>query len=196
MTNSNRAYLEVITGGMFAGKSTELIGKGDRHARAGKKVVYCKPTTDDRHSINAIVTHSGIEVEAVVLDPTFYKLYVHEWLTLQEADVVLIDEAQFFESTLLGVVQSLLDQGKTVYVAGLDMDYTGALFNGMANLMAVADTVTKLKAVCKHCGEDAYQSLRISEETGVTVVGGSETYEPVCRECFIKAEEQQNTEIL
>lgn len=188
MTNGTKAYLEVITGGMFAGKSTALISKGERHVRAGRKVVYCKPTGEDRYSADHIVTHSGLKVEAINLDSVYYKMYVEEWMALYGADVVLIDEAQFYERTIVGLIQELLERGKTVYVAGLDLDYTGSLFSSMAKLMALADTVTKLKAVCKRCGEDAFQSLRNSNEKAVKVIGGSGMYEPVCRECYTAAQ--------
>lgn len=186
-------YLEVITGGMFAGKSTELISKGERHARAGKNVVYSKPKEENRFSADHIVTHSGIKVKAITLDPTYFMLFVHEWITLHEADVILIDEAQFFDETIAGVIQSLLSAGKTVYVAGLDIDFKGNPFPIMAVLMGIADKVTKLKAVCKQCGHDAYASARLTSSTETVELGGNESYAPLCRNCFAEFNEQ-NTE--
>lgn len=178
------AKLTVFTGSMFASKSSALIGQGERHVIAGHNVIYCKPEQDTRYSETEIVTHSGGKVEAITLRDTYWKLFPLEWAKLFGADVVLIDEVQFFNNLLIPIVKELLDKGKVVYVAGLDMDFTGNPFEVTAGLMSIADEITKLKAVCTICGEDSYLTAKTGGTEERMELGGKEKYFPACRECY------------
>lgn len=174
--------LTVITGSMFAEKSTELQRRGRRFERAGKKVIYFKPDFDTRYSENEIVTHSGSRVEAVCI-PTDspYALTSIKYL---EYDVFLIDEVQFFHSDMLKVIDGLLNIGKIVIVAGLDRDFQSKPFYVTANLMAMAEEVVKLRAVCSGCGGDAWGTYRLAGGTDRHVLGAEGMYTPLCRKCF------------
>lgn len=187
------AELTVFTGSMFASKTSALISKGERHLIAGQRVVYCKPAADTRYSETELVTHSGMKVPAITLDEIYYKLYIREWIKVFEADVVLIDEVQFFSEEIIKIVQDLLTDGKIVYVAGLDLDFLGEPFNVTAQLMGLADNVQKLQAVCSECGKDSYQTAKIAGTAERLELGGKESYIPVCRECY-KLLENETTE--
>ena len=186
MTNKgNKGKIGSLTlnvGGMFSGKSTELLRQGERHILAGHKVVFIKPSMDTRYSRDCIVTHKGNKVKAI-------NVGVREVInlkSLKDADVILIDEVQFFENHLPIQVDLLLDEGKTVYCSGLDLDYNMNPFETTMKLMAMADTVRKFHAVCEHCGEDAMFSLirgQNSSVDGIVKLGGKDDYIPVCRGC-------------
>lgn len=169
--------LTVITGGMFAEKSTELLRRGRRLKRAGKEVGYFKPAFDNRYSEHEIVTHNGERVPAYSLDQAI-TMKSFEWIV----DVFLIDEVQFFDKSIHSAIDYLLEQGKTVIVAGLDMDYQGHSFVITAALMAIAEDVVKLKAVCAECGSDAWVSFK--EDNGQRLQLGTDEYTPLCRKCF------------
>lgn len=174
--------LTVITGGMFAEKSTELQRRGKRLQRAGKKVLFVKPQMDTRYSENEIVTHDGSKVEAIAIkEDETHRLLMRRYLSY---DVILIDEVQFFDGEIFHVVSELVTVGKTVILAGLDMDYQGTPFANMAFLMAVAEEVVKLKAVCASCGSDAWVSYK--EENNKRIELGTDEYKPLCRKCFNK----------
>lgn len=180
--------LTVNTGSMFSGKSTLLLSQGEKHAKAGQKVLYIKPDIDIRYSENEIVTHEGIKVPAVVV-PTHTGLT--ECVCIKEVDVVLIDEAQFFNKRICNSIWWLLSEGVRVYVSGLDMNYMTDGFETMAELMCMADKVNKLKAVCECCGADANMSGKRSffqgKDTGeILELGEKEKYFPLCRKCFLK----------
>lgn len=187
---STPASLTVFTGSMFASKTSTLISKGERHLLAGQEVVYCKPKQDTRYSDKELATHTGMKVPAITLDDTYYLLFAKEWLQLQTADVVLIDEVQFFTEKIVDIVRDLLASGKTIYVAGLDLDYQGAPFGVTASLMSIADEVVKLKAVCERCGWDSFQTAKVSGTAERMELGGKERYIPVCRECYKKFTKQ------
>lgn len=179
------ARLVVNVGSMFSGKSTELIRQGERHLLARHKVVFIKPATDTRYSDTKIVTHTGANVEATVVEPTDSFLGKIPAGT----DVVLIDEVQFFTKRIIPTIWCLLDRGIDVYCSGLDMDYLGDGFETVKEIMAIADTVNKLHAVCKHCGADATNSAKknFHEATGGRVeLGADDLYMPLCRDCYIK----------
>lgn len=169
--------LTVITGGMFAEKSTELLRRGRRLKRAGKEVGYFKPAFDNRYSRHEIVTHNNERVQAFTLDQA---------VTMKNfegiVDVFLIDEVQFFDESIHSTIDYLLEEGKTVIVAGLDMDYQGHSFVITAALMAIAEDVVKLKAVCAECGSDAWVSFKA--ENGQRLQLGTDEYTPLCRKCF------------
>lgn len=180
------AKLVVNVGGMFSGKSTELIRQGERHLLAGHKVVFIKPATDKRYSDTKIVTHTGANVEATVVDVNKSFLF-----DVKGTDVVLIDEVQFFTKRIIPTIWCLLDKGIDVYCSGLDMDYLGDGFETVKELMAIADTVNKLHAVCKHCGEDAVHTAKknfheIGGDQERIELGSDDLYIPLCRDCYIE----------
>ena len=172
--------LTVIAGGMFSEKSTELLRRGKRLERAGKKVAYFKPEMDTRYSINELVTHDGDKVPAINL-----KTSIPEDLLFHLSnDVFLIDEIQFFSGDMASVINFLLYQEKTVIVAGLDMDFEGSPFMITASLMAMAENVVKLNAVCSDCGSDSWVSYK--EPNGKRIQLGTDEYKPLCRKCFYR----------
>ena len=179
------ATLTVNVGAMFSGKSTLLISQGEKHVRAGQRVLYIKPSMDNRYSENEIVTHTGIRVKALNVE-------THEQLikkiNIKEVDVVLIDEVQFFTGRIVDSVWALLEKGIRVYCSGLDMNYLGEHFETTSRLMAISDKVNKLKAVCEGCGSDAVLTGKRNAGASSEVVqlGAEETYKPLCRKCFIK----------
>lgn len=177
--------LVVNVGGMFAGKSSALITQGQRHLLAGHQVIYVKPDIDNRYSDEQIVTHDGQRVEAV-------KLGIAEQDTLKslkgikKAEVILIDEVQFFNPARLSEIESLVDEGKVVYCSGLDMDFKAEPFQVTAYLMAIADEVYKYSAVCSDCGADSYVTAKTSGSSERVEVGSKDLYKPVCRKCYKK----------
>lgn len=166
---------------MFAEKSTALQRHGKRYMLAGKKVVFLKPSIDNRYSEDFIVTHDGNKVEAINIQIT-NENKVSIPLDLFEADVVCIDEVQFFPDQMITHIEKLIEQGKKVFVAGLDMDRYGKPFGIVPYLMAKADHVTKHHAVCAFCGEDAWVSLEVSNDSSQQVKVGND-YKPACRQC-------------
>lgn len=176
------ARLEVLVGCMFAGKTEELIKRLMRASRMGRKVEVYKPLLDTRYSLDEVVSHGGLRIPAhVVKDlPAF---------TGTLPDVVGIDEGQFFGDSLVPAVHSLLDQGVRVIVSGLDLNSNGVPFEPMPALLALADEVVKLKAVCARCLKEASRSYlyapAVPSEDGI-LVGGAESYEPRCLSCFTK----------
>jgi thymidine kinase len=169
--------LIVNVGSMFSGKSSELQRQGKRYALAGKKVAFFKPKLDDRYAEEAIVTHDGETVPAVPIADGL------EILTAT-ADVILIDEVQFFDGSLILAIDELLYAGIDVVVSGLDMDRNGLPFGIVPYLMAVADEVQKFKAVCSSCGEDAWVSYGEFISDKQVELGAQERYKPLCRSCF------------
>lgn len=166
---------------MFAEKSTALQRHGKRYMLAGKKVVFLKPSIDNRYSEDFIVTHDGKKVEAINIQIT-NKNEVSIPLDLFEADVVCIDEVQFFPELMIDHIEQLIEKGKKVFVAGLDMDRYGKPFGIVPYLMAKADHVTKHHAVCVFCGENAWVSLEVSNDSDTQVKVGND-YKPACRQC-------------
>lgn len=184
---SLKPKLQVNVGGMFSGKSTELQRQGKRHLIAGHKVLFIKPEMDNRYSESEIMTHDGSKVEAISLKTSGSHA---GWLALHEADVYLFDEIQFYDLSIVDDIKYLLSKGKTVYVSGLDMDFTGRAFNTTAQLMALADEVTKFKAVCSICGNDGYVTAKTSGSNVRVELGSQDKYKPVCRPCFNTLEEE------
>ena len=180
--------IEVVCGPMFCGKSEELIRRLRRSTIARYAVVCVKPSIDDRHGADDVISHAGSRVTArAISDP-------RELLELRgEADVIGIDEAQFFDARLVGVCEDLAASGLSVICAGLDRDYRGLPFGPMPELLSIADRVTKLQAVCVQCGGDATLSQRLVDgapapfDDATVVVGGAERYEARCRVCFERA---------
>jgi len=172
-------WIEVITGCMFSGKTEELIRRLNRARYAKQRVKIFKPRIDARYAPDSVVSHSKQELTAVAIDDA------HEILEHAEgADVIGIDEAQFFGPPVVGVAERLANGGKRVVVAGLDQDYLGRPFEPMPQLMAVAEYVTKNLAICMRCGNPADRSQRLVRRDATVVVGGTESYEARCRRCF------------
>ncbi|NUP09941.1 MAG: thymidine kinase [Polyangiaceae bacterium] len=178
--------IEVIAGSMFSGKTEELIRRVKRAVFARQRIQAFKPRIDDRYDKTRIVSHSaategnGKTIEAVAV-ATSESL---EQRVDDETQIVAIDEAQFFDRGIVDVAQRLADRGIRVIVAGLDQDYLGRPFYPMPELMAVAEQVTKVRAVCTVCGAEASRSQRLISDAGTVLVGGSESYEARCRSCF------------
>ncbi|WP_367304587.1 thymidine kinase [Bacillus pumilus] len=174
--------LTIDVGSMFAEKSTALQRHGKRFMLAGKKVVFLKPSIDNRYSEDFIVTHDGKKVEALNIQITDKNKVDLPFDLLNEADVVCIDEVQFFPGQMISHIEHLIAQGKKVFVAGLDMDRYGKPFGIVPYLMAKADHVIKHHAVCAFCGEDAWVSLEVSNDSDTQVKVGND-YKPACRQC-------------
>jgi len=177
----HRGSIEVITGSMFSGKTEELIRRLRRAQFAGLKVEIFKPALDKRYSEVRVVSHDEQSILSSPVDNASTIL-----LMAGEADVIGIDEAQFFDSALLNVCNTLANAGKRVIVAGLDMDFAGNPFGPMPELMAMAEDVTKVRAICVRCGNLASYSFRKSGEEQVVLLGEKDKYEPLCRECYNK----------
>jgi len=173
-------WVEVITGSMFSGKSEELIRRIRRAQIARQKVQIFKPRIDDRYAADHIVSHSDMKMPSQVVRSAGQILEMVDPAT----EVVGIDEGQFFDGSLVQVVNTLADRGLRVIVAGLDQDYRGKPFEPMPQLLAVAEYVDKTLAICVRCGAPANRTQRLVAATDRVVVGGSEQYEARCRRCF------------
>jgi thymidine kinase len=174
----NTGWIEVVCGCMFSGKTEELIRRLRRAQIARQKVVIFKPKIDTRYSPEHIVSHSEQFLNAAVIEDA------NEILNLAgDAQVVGIDEGQFFKANIVDVCNQLADQGKRVIVAGLDQDYRGIPFEPMPQLLAVAEYITKTLAICVVCGNPADRTQRKTEEHERVVVGAKDLYEARCRYC-------------
>lgn len=172
-------WIEVICGGMFSGKTEELIRRAKRAHIAGQNVVVVKPAIDKRYSETEVVSHNETALPSILVDTADQIV-----LLTGEAKVVCIDEAQFFDDRIVDVVNSLADDRKRVIIAGLDMDFEGKPFGPMPYLLAVAEFVTKLHAVCSESGAMANFSQRVVNNTNTVLVGEYDAYEPRARHCF------------
>ena len=177
-----RGSVEVITGSMFSGKTEELIRRLRRAQFAGLKTEIFKPSFDRRYSETRVVSHDDKSIISTPVDSPSSIL-----LLADSVDVVGIDEAQFFDNSLVDVCNELANNGMRVLVAGLDMDFMGNPFGPVPALMAVAEYVTKVHAICVRCGNLANYSFRKSDEAQVVLLGAKEIYEPLCRKCFNEA---------
>jgi thymidine kinase len=181
-STGKRGSIEVITGSMFSGKTEELIRRLRRAQFAGLKVEIFKPSLDKRYSESRVVSHDEKSILSTPVDNASSIL-----LLSGDVDVVGIDEAQFFDNTIIDVCNRLADNGLRIVVAGLDMDFMGKPFGPMPGLLAIAEYVTKVHAICMRCGNLAQYSFRKSEEEQVVVLGEKDKYEPLCRDCYNKA---------
>lgn len=182
-----RGRIEVICGSMFSGKTEELIRRLKRARFARQRVEIFKPSIDSRYSEEQIVSHDQNSIQSTPVETSGSIL-----LFTSEIDVVGIDEAQFFDEGLVDVCNQLAGQGIRVIVAGLDMDYKGVPFGPMPNLLAIADEVTKVHAICVNCGRLAYQTHRTVSDSKRVLVGEQSMYEPLCRTCYAKAIAKEN----
>ena len=177
--------IEVVCGSMFSGKTEELIRRLKRAKFARQRVEIYKPAIDTRYSDEEVVSHDSNSILSTPVDSPASIL-----LLANDADVIGIDEAQFFDHTLVDVCNELANRGKRVICAGLDMDYKGQPFGPMPALMAVAEDVTKVHAICVKCGSLAHVSHRIVKSDKQVLLGEKDEYEPLCRECYNKAVEE------
>ena len=177
--------IEVVCGSMFSGKTEELIRRMKRAKFAKQKVEIFKPSLDTRYSEEDVVSHDKNSIRSTPIDSSGAIL-----LLASDIDVVGIDEAQFFDSGLVEVCNQLANNGVRVIVAGLDMDYLGKPFGPMPKLLSIADEVTKVHAICVKCGSLAYASHRLVKNDSQVMLGEKEEYEPLCRDCFKRAIEE------
>lgn len=179
LSRERRGWIEVICGSMFSGKTEELIRRLKRVKFANLKVEIFKPVIDTRYHEEAIVSHDTNIIHSTPVDNSQKIL-----LMAQGADVIGIDEAQFFDAQLPDVCDKLAYQGIRVIVAGLDMDFTGKPFGQMPYILAKADYVTKLHAICVKCGNIANFSYRKIPDEDQVMLGATDVYEPRCRKCY------------
>ena len=181
--------IEVICGSMFSGKTEELIRRLKRAQFANQKVEIYKPSVDVRYSDDQVVSHDLHSIPSTPIDTPASML-----LLSSDVDVVGIDEAQFFDDTIVEVAQTLANRGIRVIIAGLDTDFSGKPFGPMPALMAVAEDVQKVHAICVKCGSPANNSHRLSSDDSLVVLGEKEMYEPLCRHCYNKAVAAEHVE--
>jgi len=183
MALAGSGWLEVIVGGMFSGKTEELIRRLQRARLARQKVQVFKPKIDDRYHKEDVTSHNANSITALPIESS-----EDIWTHLQDdTQVVGIDEGQFFDVGLVQVVQTLAERGLRVVIAGLDTDWQAKPFEPMPTLMATAENVTKLQAVCVVCGQAASRTQRVAAVEGTVVVGSHGIYEARCREHFTPA---------
>lgn len=179
---SKRGSIEIITGSMFSGKTEELIRRLRRAQFAGLKVEIFKPSLDKRYSETRVVSHDEKSIISTPVDNPSAIL-----LLAGDVDVVGIDEAQFFDNSIVDVCNQLADSGIRILVAGLDMDFMGKPFGPMPGLLSIAEYVTKVHAICMRCGNLATYSYRKSNEDQQVLLGEKDLYEPLCRSCYNNA---------
>jgi len=179
-----RGAIEIITGSMFSGKTEELIRRLRRAQFAGLKVEIFKPSMEKRYSETRIVSHDEKSIVSTPVDHAASIL-----MLAGDVNVIGIDEAQFFDNSIVDVCTRLADNGIRVIVAGLDIDFMGKPFGPVPALMAIAEFVTKVHAICMRCGNLAHYSFRKSDEEQVVVLGEKDKYEPLCRTCYNIAKE-------
>lgn len=181
-----RGSVEVVCGSMFSGKTEELLRRLKRARLAKLPVVVFKPKVDQRYDAVKVVTHEGHGIDAIPVANATELLAELPAIPLGQRvpAVVGIDEVQFFDESIVAACQELAGRGVRVVCAGLDQDYRGLPFGPIPALMAIAEYVTKLHAVCSRCGGEASRSQRLVAQEGQLFVGGAATYEARCRQCF------------
>lgn len=181
--SKRRGWIEVITGSMFSGKTEELIRRLKRARFANQSVEIFKPIIDTRYSNEEVVSHDANAIKSTPVDSAGNILL----LASNSVDVVGIDEAQFFDKGLAEVCENLANQGIRVIIAGLDMDFRGKPFGPMPDLLAAAEYVTKVHAICLRCGNLAQYSYRKAADEKLVLLGEKDAYEPLCRVCYNEA---------
>lgn len=190
MTQTFSGKLEVICGSMFSGKTEELMLRLRRAEYAKKNVVTIKHQIDNRKSFSCIVSHNGVQREAYPVGSCEESIQALRDFVDEAVDVVGIDEIQFFPSSAIPIILKMVDEGKRVIVAGLDLDFRREPFSIVPTLMALADEVIKLRAICVVCGNDANFTQRLVDgspanyDDPTILVGGQECYEARCRQCY------------
>jgi thymidine kinase len=172
---------------MFSGKTEELIRRLNRAKIAKQEVVIFKPTLDNRYHAQHVISHNANAIYALSVERA--ELI---WENVGTATVIGIDEVQFFDDQILEVCNKLANMGRRVVVAGLDMDYTGKPFGCMPQLMASAEFVTKVHAICVNCGDIAHYSHRIVNVEDTVLIGETDSYQALCRRCFVKKNEAKH----
>ena len=178
-TDKRKGWIEVICGSMFSGKTEELIRRLNRAKIANQKIEIFKPSVDIRYDLTAVVSHNQNSIHSTPVNSSLNIL-----LMCGDANVIGIDEAQFFDNELVFVCEKLAEQGVRVIVAGLDMDYLGKPFGPMPALMAIAEYVTKVHAICMVCNDIATHTYRKTDDNNLVMLGELDTYEARCRFCF------------
>ena len=178
--------VEVICGSMFSGKTEELIRRLKRAQFANQKIAIFKPTIDNRYSDVDVVSHDLHSITSTPVDSPVKMLAVPD-----DVQVIGVDEAQFFDERIVDVVQTLANRGVRVIIAGLDTDFLGKPFGPMPALMAIAEDVQKVHAICVRCGSLANHSHRLSASTKLVELGEKDVYEPLCRQCYNAARAEQ-----
>ena len=175
----HKGWIEVVCGSMFSGKTEELIRRLKRAQFAGQKIEIFKPDVDVRYDDEEVISHDENAISSTPVESSGNILILSN-----AAEVVGIDEAQFFDVELVNVCNQLANMGKRVIVAGLDMDYKGRPFGPMPGLMAIAEYVTKVHAICVNCGSLANHSYRVTGSDKLIELGETNEYKPLCRACF------------
>ena len=178
---NNIGWIEVIAGCMFSGKTEELIRRLRRAQIAKQNVIIFKPKIDNRYSTTHIVSHNELSLSSLIVETSNQILELSH-----DAQVVGIDEGQFFDNGIIDVCEQLANDGKRVIVAGLDQDFRGKPFEPIPQLLAIAEYITKTLAICMVCGNPADRTYRKSQSGGRIEVGAKDTYEARCRKCFIQ----------
>ena len=186
--NKKKGWIEVICGSMFSGKTEELIRRMKRAQFAKQNVEIFKPGVDTRYDEEKVVSHDANEIHSTPV-PSSSNIPI----LATGVDVVGIDEAQFFDDGLIAVCNQLANSGIRVIVAGLDMDFKGVPFGPMPGLMASAEYVTKVHAICMKCGDLANHSYRKVEKDELVLLGEVDEYEPLCRSCYNYATKTKST---
>ncbi|MDO9577539.1 MAG: thymidine kinase [Candidatus Cloacimonadales bacterium] len=172
-------WIEVICGSMFSGKTEELIRRVHRAEYARQKIQVFKPKIDNRYEENHIVSHSKMKTPSILVENSND---IHEQVKY-DTEVVVIDEVQFLDTGIVHICNKMADSGKRVIVAGLDQDFKGAPFGPMPELLAIAEYVTKLNAICVKCGNPASRTQRLTKDQETVIVGTTNIYEARCRNC-------------
>ncbi|MGC9331302.1 MAG: thymidine kinase [Bacteroidales bacterium] len=187
--NTRTGWIEVIAGSMFSGKTEELIRRLRRAQYARQRIEIFKPSVDIRYSKIEVVSHNEVRIHSTPVNSSLNIMLLSE-----DIDVVGIDEAQFFDDGLPEVCTKLTEKGIRVIVAGLDMDFKGRPFGPMPALCAIAEDVTKVHAICIRCGDLAQFSHRKVASDDKVLLGETDSYEPLCRRCYIEALKKENSE--
>lgn len=177
--NCKTGWIEVICGSMFSGKTEELIRRVHRAEYARQKIQVFKPKIDNRYDKEQIVSHNQMKTPSVIVESSND---IHEQVKY-DTEVVAIDEVQFFDNKIVEICNKLADNGKRVIVAGLDQDYSGKPFGPIPELLAIAEYVTKLNAICVKCGNPANRTQRLTKDKDTIIVGATDIYEARCRNC-------------
>ena len=179
--NKSKGWIEVICGSMFSGKTEELLRRLRRARFANQQIELFKPAIDIRYDEVAVVSHDDT---SMISTPVQNSAEILIYVNMDSVEVVAIDEAQFFDDGIVNVCNKLANAGIRVIVAGLDMDYLGNPFGAMPKLIAIAEYVSKVHAICVHCGELAQFSNRIVDNDKQVLLGEKDNYQPLCRHCF------------
>ena len=182
-------WIEIVCGPMFSGKSEELMRRLRRARIARKRVQVFKPALDDRYSLDEIVSHGDQRMKSEVVASAKEILEKLDWRT----QVIGVDESNFFGPDLVEIAAQLADTGKQVIIAGLDTDYLGRPFTPMPELLCLAESITKMLAICMRCGNPAKHTQRLVESGDLIVVGAAGMYEARCRRCFEPGVPKQET---